>query len=118
MREADAYTIQELGLPSLVLMEHAASAVMDVLRDEQIDCSRPLIVCGAGNNGGDGLAIARLLYLQGFTPEVWYLGNPDRCSEENKIQYTIVKNYGIPVRNTFPENEYSVIIDTIFGTLV
>lgn len=116
MREADAYTIQELGVPSLVLMEHAASAVMDVLRDEQIDCSRPLIVCGAGNNGGDGLAIARLLYLQGFTPEVWYLGNPDRCSEENKIQYTIVKNYGIPVRNTFPENEYSVIIDTIFGT--
>lgn len=116
MRDADAYTIHQRGVPSLVLMEHAALAVMEVLKEEHVNITHPLIVCGGGNNGGDGLALARLLHLAGHEPEIWYLGDTARTSEENGTQYAIVKNYGIPVRSTFPEKEYSVIIDTIFGT--
>lgn len=116
MRDADAYTIHKMGVPSLVLMEHAALSVMEVLEEEQVDLTAPLIVCGSGNNGGDGLAIARLLHLKGHTPEVWYVGNPEHASEENKIQRQIIENYKIPIRNTFSKKEYSVIIDTIFGT--
>lgn len=116
MRDADAYTIKKMGVPSLVLMERAALAVMEVLEEEKIDLTRSLIVCGSGNNGGDGLAIARLLHLKGYEPEVWYIGNTEHASEENKTQYQIAENYGISVRNTFVEKEYSVIIDAVFGT--
>lgn len=116
MRDADAYTIRKMKVPSMVLMERAALAVVAALEEEHVDMTRPLIVCGSGNNGGDGLAVARLLYLKGYTPKVWYLGNPDHASEENSLQREIVKNYGIPMGNTLEESEYSVIIDTIFGT--
>lgn len=116
MKDADAYTIQKMKVPSMVLMERAALAVMDVLEEEHVDMTRPLIVCGSGNNGGDGLAVARLLHLKGYLPKVWYLGNPEHASEENRLQLEIAENYGILVRNTLEESEYSVIIDTIFGT--
>lgn len=115
MRDADAYTINRMGIPSLVLMERAALAVMEVLEEEHIDLKHPLIVCGSGNNGGDGLALARLLHLKGCHPEVWYVGNPEHASSENKTQYQIAENYGISIRNTLDKKEYSVIIDAIFG---
>lgn len=116
MREADAYTINRIGVPSLVLMERAALAVMEALEEEQMNLKRPLIVCGSGNNGGDGLVLARLLHVKGCQPDIWYVGNPEHASKENKIQYQIVENYGITIRNTLGETEYSVIIDAIFGT--
>lgn len=116
MRYADAYTIEKMGVPSMVLMERAALSVVKTLEDEKADLRRALIVCGSGNNGGDGLAIARLLFLKGLKPEVWYLGNLKNASEENKMQYKIADNYGVSIRNTFEEKEYSVIIDCIFGT--
>ena len=61
MQKADSYTIREIGVPSVVLMEHAAQKTIEVMERENIDFSDILIVCGSGNNGGDGFAIARLL---------------------------------------------------------
>jgi len=62
MRSVDAFCIEELGLPGIVLMEHAAIALQRELQDWP---ERPVIVLvGPGNNGGDGLALARLLHLQ------------------------------------------------------
>ena len=61
MKAADQYTIQKLGVPSLELMEHAAQACVQVLEDEKVDLSHVCVVCGSGNNGGDGFAIARIL---------------------------------------------------------
>ena len=58
MKDADAHMIQKIGIPSLVLMERAALACINVMKDRGIDLSRPLVVCGSGNNGGDGFAIA------------------------------------------------------------
>lgn len=116
MRYADNYTIEKMGVPSLVLMERAALQVVQTMEDEKVDCSRPLVVCGSGNNGGDGLVIARLLLLKGYDVDVWYLGNLETASEENRTQYGIAERYGVSIRNTFEEKEYSVIIDCIFGT--
>lgn len=116
MRYADNYTIERMGVPSLVLMERAALQVVQTMEQEQIDCSRALVVCGSGNNGGDGLVIARLLALKGCDVDVWYVGNYESASEENKKQYEIANNYEVSVRNTLEEKEYSVIIDSIFGT--
>ena len=70
MREADRITIDELGVPSLSLMELAASAVTEAV-SERLDAAGPVvIVCGVGNNGGDGLAVARQLRARGVAVEV------------------------------------------------
>ena len=61
MKYADRFTIDTIGLPSMVLMERAAMCVVDAVEREGMDVSKPLILCGAGNNGGDGYAVARLL---------------------------------------------------------
>ena len=65
MQKADEHTIQNIGIASIVLMERAALRVVEFLETYQLDTSKTLIVCGAGNNGGDGFAIARLLKQQG-----------------------------------------------------
>src|SRR5512136_3099248 len=65
MREADRVTIRELGLPGMVLMEMAAGAVTEVVADRIGDARRVVIACGPGNNGGDGLAVARQLHCRG-----------------------------------------------------
>ena len=61
MKEADTHTIEELGVPSLVLMERAALEVVETMEKKGIDTSKALVVCGSGNNGGDGFAAARIL---------------------------------------------------------
>lgn len=115
MQYADKYTIEQMKVPSCVLMERAALKVVEILEKEKIDCSDTLIVCGSGNNGGDGLVIARLLHLKGVRVEVCYMGNRETASEENKRQYMIAENYGISIRNTLVKKEYSVIIDALLG---
>ena len=61
MKEADRHTIEDLGVPSLVLMERAALTTVETMEKRGIDTSKALIVCGSGNNGGDGFAAARIL---------------------------------------------------------
>ena len=56
MKRADQYTIQEVGIPSAELMERAAQSCVRVMEEEGLDLSNPCIVCGSGNNGGDGFA--------------------------------------------------------------
>ena len=74
MQKADSYTIREIGVPSVVLMEHAAQKTIEVMERENIDFSDILIVCGSGNNGGDGFAIARLLQEKGVRVTVFFAG--------------------------------------------
>ncbi len=66
MREADRRTIEELGLPGIVLMETAASRVVELVVSRFLRRSRVVILAGPGNNGGDGLAVARLLINAGY----------------------------------------------------
>ena len=74
MQKADAYTIHRMGVPSVVLMEHAAESMVRILEEENVDCSKTLIVCGSGNNGGDGFAVARLLFQKNYgTRQMKYL---------------------------------------------
>ncbi|MCC8047225.1 MAG: NAD(P)H-hydrate dehydratase [Clostridiales bacterium] len=61
MKACDTYTIRQIGIPSAVLMERAALAVVEEMKKACLDLSRVLVVCGSGNNGGDGFAIARIL---------------------------------------------------------
>jgi hydroxyethylthiazole kinase-like uncharacterized protein yjeF len=72
MRDADRRTIEEIGLPGAVLMENAGAAVARVLRERHPAMRRPLVLCGKGNNGGDGLVVAR--HLLDLAPSVFLFG--------------------------------------------
>lgn len=115
MKAADMRTIQEVGIPSLVLMERAALSCVEVMKREGVDISRPLIVCGSGNNGGDGFAVARLLLEEGILADVVLAGRMESRSAETKTQMEILENLGVSVGNCLPDKEYSVIIDAVFG---
>ncbi|MBQ8558835.1 MAG: NAD(P)H-hydrate dehydratase [Tyzzerella sp.] len=116
MRKADSYTIEQIGLPSMVLMERAALQVVEKLEREKLDLSKVLVVCGSGNNGGDGYAVARLLHLKGIHVEILFAGKDTSRSAENRKQKEIAEFYQIPVVEEIQEKEYSVIVDAIFGT--
>ena len=116
MRRADLYTIEEIGVPSMVLMERAALEVVRCMEEEQLDFRRVLVICGSGNNGGDGYAIARLLHLKGHDVTIFFAGNSQKRSEENAQQAKIAAHYEIPVITNLDPEEYSVIIDALFGT--
>ena len=116
MRRADLYTIEEIGVPSMVLMERAALEVVRCMEEEQLDFRKVLVVCGSGNNGGDGYAIARLLHLKGHDVTIFFAGNSQKRSEENAQQAKIAAHYEIPVITNLDTEEYSVIIDALFGT--
>ena len=116
MKAADQYTIQKLGVPSLELMEHAAQACVQVLEDEKVDLSHVCIVCGSGNNGGDGFAIARILQNNRYSVETFCVGNPEHYTEETQEQMHRLQECGGKITYGMPqEDSYSVIIDAVFG---
>ena len=116
MKAADQYTIQKLGVPSLELMEHAAQACVQVLEDEKVDLSHVCVVCGSGNNGGDGFAIARILQNNRYSVETFCVGNPEHYTEETQEQMHRLRECGGKITYGMPqEDSYSVIIDAVFG---
>ena len=100
----------------MVLMERAALEVVRCMEEEQLDFRKVLVVCGSGNNGGDGYAIARLLHLKGHDVTIFFAGNSQKRSKENAQQAKIAAHYEIPVITNLDTEEYSVIIDALFGT--
>ena len=116
MKAADQYTIQKLGVPSLELMEHAAQACVEVLEDEKVDLSHVCVVCGSGNNGGDGFAIARILQNNRYSVETFCVGNPEHYTEETQEQMHRLQECGGKITYGMPqEDSYSVVIDAVFG---
>lgn len=115
MRRSDQRMIRTMQVPSLVLMERAALQCVEAMKKEGVDLTSALIVCGNGNNGGDGFAIARMLLEEGYCPDVVLVGNYDHRSEETRMQMQILENLGLSVGNSLPQKEYSVIIDAVFG---
>ena len=105
MKSADAYTIEQLGIPSLVLMERAALKVVEALYERKMDLAKVLIVCGSGNNGGDGFAMARLLHEKGICAEVLFAGKESSLSEECALQKKIAERIGISVFTDLPHRE-------------
>jgi NAD(P)H-hydrate epimerase len=127
MKQYDEYTIKRMGVPSMALMERAALAAVDELmsgRDPVFDLSRVICLCGAGNNGGDGAAVARLLFLAGFDAGVVCIGAEASRSAETAQQLVIAKNYGVAIVEN-PEAEsltrllcetgVTTIVDALFG---
>ena len=118
MKALDSYTIEKMGVPSCVLMERAALKVVEEMERELADRrqrERILCVCGSGNNGGDGVAIARILQLHGYQTSLYLVGNPAHRTEEMQRQLQIAEAYHVPVVNNLQTAEYTTIVDAIFG---
>jgi hydroxyethylthiazole kinase-like uncharacterized protein yjeF len=128
MGEVDGLTTARYGIPSLLLMENAGHAVAGELeracprlRDKKI-----LILCGTGNNGGDGLVVARHLVSRGIRPEIWILGDDARYRGDAMENWRMIQSLGLTIRN-LPDDASraealagtprpDVILDAIFGT--
>lgn len=114
MQAADARTIAA-GVPSLVLMERAALSVLQVLKA----CGWPLdevcIIAGSGNNGGDGIALARLLAEEGRRPKILFAGEPKKASSECAAQLEALKLYDVEFVEDYDARRDTVVVDALFG---
>lgn len=133
MKLFDGYTIEALGVPSQILMERAAKKAAAFLleRGDLYPAGKVLLLCGRGNNGGDGFAMARFLTdgSLGAARETAILyggrltdgGSPDEAcmSEECRRQYRLAVEAGIPVRPTAALaselSDTAVVVDALFG---
>lgn len=117
IKAIDLFTINTIGIPSMVLMERAALAVSQFILENTTEES-VYIFCGPGNNGGDGIAVGRILSQQGRKVTLYLTGDFINATEETKAQLKIAKNLNIPIqeKNTTRKiKKESVIVDAIFG---
>lgn len=115
MQAIDAYTIDKIGIPSAVLMERAALSVVEEIERLNVSRGRVLIVVEGGNNGGDGLAVGRILLERGYKVDIYYIGGFEKVSQGFQQQWSILHHMGVRFRKTIPNKEYAVIVDGIFG---
>ncbi len=114
MREADRLAIQD-GVPSLVLMENAGRAVADEIVRRWPSAERIAIVCGMGNNGGDGFVAARHLAASGFAADVILLGDRDALKGDARA---MADRWEGPVGSAaaFDPGQAELIVDALFGS--
>ena len=98
MRECDRKAIEDIGIPGIVLMENAAVRFCDVLISvySPIKRKKITVVCGSGNNGGDGFAIARHLFNNNAKVTILYTGKGEPGGDAG-VNYTVARNMGITI---------------------
>jgi NAD(P)H-hydrate epimerase len=130
MREVDRLTTEKYGIPSLIMMENAAHAAARVITEKlggSVEGKSVLVLCGKGNNGGDGAALARILWTMGASVEVYLFGKVEDTKGDARVNFEILDKIDPEVSfweidepmNLFSKNLYrdsKVVIDAIFGT--
>jgi NAD(P)H-hydrate epimerase len=124
MREADRRTIEDVGLPGAVLMENAGAAVAAAALDRYPSFRRPLVVCGKGNNGGDGFVVARRLLSR--SPVVVLVGTRDDVKGDARLHLEALERSGGRVMETVDAagweaarasaQETDLVVDALLGT--
>ncbi len=115
MKFYDGYAIEKIGMPALLLMERAAMEMADVLSKYVRKGVRVIVFAGTGNNGGDALALGRILAARGAVVTFYMPGSESKASKETKKQISIIKNLGFSILSNLPEAEYDIVIDGLFG---
>ncbi|MEP6850814.1 MAG: NAD(P)H-hydrate dehydratase [Acidobacteriota bacterium] len=137
MREVDRLTTERYGIPSILLMENAAHAVARVITEKlggSVEGKSILVLCGKGNNGGDGAALARILWTMGADCFVYLFGNVAETRGDAKTNFDVLRTiYDSPDTNGPNENclilfenaedgsvhfepKDVVVVDALFGT--
>ncbi len=126
MREKDRFTIENIGVPGVVLMENAGVVTFHLIDKELEGKKDPLIYvfCGKGNNGGDGFVIARHLWNEGVYVRIFCIVKEEQIAGDARINYDILKNMKLPIefikniedleplKNTQPD----ILVDALLGT--
>jgi NAD(P)H-hydrate epimerase len=123
MKEIDSITINKIGIPSCVLMERAGLIVSSKIL-ELFNFKKAIVIVGSGNNGGDGLVVARNLKNEGWDIKTFITTDPKKLKDDALMQYKIALNFGLQIDNIEKfinyhqdlTKEYPLIIDAIFGT--
>ncbi len=115
MKGIDDYTVEKVKLPALVLMERAALETVRIMKKKIHKEDRILVVCGPGNNGGDGVAAGRILFQQGYRVALLFVCDEKSFSSQMRLQTEIAENLGLTVENNYKPDEYNIIVDAIFG---
>lgn len=121
-RELDRKLIEDDGVPSLILMENAGRGAVDVLLRRFEHVRRIVVVCGVGNNGGDGFVVARRWLTIGRKCTVCLTGPAERMSKDAQAQYRAYVGIGgdvvTPEATSFEQalTDCEVIVDAVFGT--
>ena len=126
VREIDRRAIEEYHIPGIVLMENAARAVVDVaiemLKTSPVPTPKVGVMCGGGNNGGDGLAVARHLHNRGVDVWVGVMTDPGKYRGDAAINWAIIERMRLfcPRRDDknidFFLTNSQLVIDALFGT--
>src|ERR687892_2107357 len=128
MRDADRQTIDEIGIPSLVLMENAGRQVVAAIEaayEERLD-GRVAVLSGRGNNGGDGFVVARTLLQRGVDCAVFVIGAVADVRGDARVNLDILGRLGVTVVEINDEQTWelhfseisqcTLIVDAMFGT--
>ena len=124
MRELDRTAIKRYGIKEELLMENAGEATYFVMLDKiGIRDKKFVVLCGGGNNGGDGFVIARKIHSNGGTVRVFLLADPEKYKKAAKLNYEIIQRLDVEVQqiDTVDSIRSAVshcdaVVDAIFGT--
>ena len=128
MRNLDSIAINDFGIPGIVLMENAGRATVEAMEErwEELAGQRVAIFVGPGNNGGDGLVIARHLHQRHVRPQVYLVTEPGRLQGDAAVNLLIVEHLGIPIREVWHDEALAnvaveledcfLVVDAMFGT--
>ena len=115
MKDADKAAINDYGIESLVLMERAALQTVRVIVDRFGSDIYVGVMAGSGNNGGDGIAIARIFQEHGIRAEINLIGDVSKLTPETKSQLDTARKLNIPIHYGMEHTLYDVIVDALFG---
>ena len=116
MKQLDENTIHNYGIMSEVLMERAALGVVELIEKNPWQDKNILVVCGSGNNGGDGFAVARILFQKGYSVGICALGEVSHMTKECQAQREVCLKLQIPFCDECEDTgEWNIIIDGLFG---
>lgn len=116
MRALDAAAIQQVGIPGLILMENAARGTCDVLqREVELEHGdRVLVLCGPGNNGGDGFGVARHLWARGADVVVASVRPIDALSGDAATQAKMAVACGVPVHEVCEADQVTAFLESVW----
>ncbi len=127
MQAIDRSAIEEFGIPGMVLMENAGLAAASLIHENVPDLleKKVVIVCGKGNNGGDGFVIARHLFIDGVQVDILLLGKRQQLKSDARVNADIAFKMGVPIHEITDKNlnaqnhllrHCHIIVDALFGT--
>lgn len=115
VRAIDRRAVNEYGIPSIVLMENAGRGCAELLLTLNPDRRPVIILCGPGNNGGDGFVMARHLHNHGLGPTLIVPGDPQTLPTDAAINYRAARAAGIPITEHLITAD-AWYVDALFGT--